>query len=381
MKVGLMGFEFDSANKGCEALAHSFIETLRRIVDEQLIIYNFTNLSLGIFPDFYNDINFKRIPLKIKDFRFSTFRAMRECDFIFDVTLGDSFSDIYSSEQLKNNLKFKEMAIISKTPYILLPQTYGPFNNRKVRAFSKHVLKKSYVIYTRDTASAEYIKLLAGRDAFDVTDMAFTLPYKKKKRSEGKKIDVGINVSGLLWKGGFHNTNQFNLTVDYQKYILGLISWLKAAENYRVHLIPHVIDLKENAHDDDYKICKELADKYSNVTIPAPFKTPIEAKSYIADMDVFVGARMHSTIGAFSACVPTIPFSYSRKFEGLFESLKYTYVIHGSSMKTEEAIKQTLAWITKRDELKYNAMDSMQTINKKIGDFEMNLKTLLMRKK
>ena len=34
--------------------------------------------------------------LQIKDFSFQMIKAMRKCDFIFDITLGDSFSDIYS---------------------------------------------------------------------------------------------------------------------------------------------------------------------------------------------------------------------------------------------------------------------------------------------
>ena len=32
---------------------------------------------------------------------------------------------------------------------------------------------------------------------------------------------------------------------------------------------------------------------------------------------------MHATIGAISSGVATIPFSYSRKFEGLFGNLEY----------------------------------------------------------
>ena len=377
MKVGLMGFEFGSPNKGCEALGYSFINILNKIVEEKLIIYNFTNLSLGYFPEVYRDIEFKKAPLKIKDLSFSTFRAMKECDFIFDVTLGDSFSDIYSKDHLMNNLKFKEMAILSGTPYISLPQTYGPFYNKVVRALSKHVLKKSNTVFSRDTTSAEYVNELTGREVIDCTDMAFALPFTRTDVSNGSVMNIGINVSGLLWRGGFNRTNHFGLTVDYKKFTTEIINQLRAKDNCKIHLIPHVIDLKENAYDDDYKVCAELADDYSGIIIPQPFKTPIEAKSYISNMDVFVGARMHSAIGAFSACVPTIPFSYSRKFEGLFESLQYPFVIHGCCITTEEAIEQTLKWIDERAVLKNSVMDSMKIVNEKITNFEIHLANIL----
>ena len=51
----------------------------------------------------------------------------------------------------------------------------------------------------------------------------------------------------------------------------------------------------------------------------ALFKTAIQAKSYISNMDVFLGSRMHSTIGAISSGVATIPLSYAYKFEALYK--------------------------------------------------------------
>lgn len=46
-----------------------------------------------------------------------------------------------------------------------------------------------------------------------------------------------------------------------------------------------------------------------------------------------MGARMHSTIAAFSSRVPVVPMAYSRKFNGLFcDTLKYPCV---ADMKNE----------------------------------------------
>lgn len=44
-------------------------------------------------------------------------------------------------------------------------------------------------------------------------------------------------------------------------------------------------------------------------------------------MDFFMGARMHSTIAAFSTGVPVVPMAYSRKFNGLFaDTLSYSHL-------------------------------------------------------
>ena len=184
------------------------------------------------------------------------------------------------------------------------------------------------------------------------TDMAFILPYKKnKKKSNKEKVKIGINISGLLYKGGFHSKNQFGLSINYKKYIETLIEYLLSKKEYEIHLIPHVIDLNENAYDDDYKITEEIQKKYDNCVLPPPFKTPIEAKSYISNMDIFIGSRMHSTIASFSSGVVTIPISYSRKFEGLYDSLDYPYVINATKTNEEIAIEKVKEYIDKKDEL------------------------------
>ena len=64
-------------------------------------------------------------------------------------------------------------------------------------------------------------------------------------------------------------------------------------------------------------------------------------KNYISKMDFFIGARMHATIGALSSGVPVIPFSYSRKFEGLFNSIDYPFVIEATKWDTRKCLERT----------------------------------------
>ena len=68
-------------------------------------------------------------------------------------------------------------------------------------------------------------------------------------------------------------------------------------------------------------------------------------------MDVFVGARMHATLAAYSSGVAAIPFSYSRKFEGLYESLEYPFVISGTKMTTDDALEKTVEYIRSPEKL------------------------------
>ena len=84
-------------------------------------------------------------------------------------------------------------------------------------------------------------------------------------------------------------------------------------------------------------------------------------------MDIFIGARMHATIAAFSAGVITIPTGYSRKFKGLYDSIEYPYVIDLQNMTTSEAIEKTLEYIENSYMLEKQIMESKMLIDLKNG--------------
>ena len=113
-----------------------------------------------------------------------------------------------------------------------------------------------------------------------------------------------------------------------------IIDWLKKQQSYEIHMISHV---GNEAIDSMGGI--------DGVIYHQECATPIEVKTLISSMDIFVGARMHATIGAVSSGVATIPVAYSRKFSGLYGSLGYPYIIDLQSLDTEKAIELTKEYI------------------------------------
>lgn len=375
MKIGLMGFEFESANKGCEALVYSFLSIINDAITDNTYIYNYSGTSLGKVPNNFNDVQFKNIVPKLKDINFKYIRSLKECDYIFDVTMGDSFSDIYSKSYYDGLARHKIVAEFMCKKYILLPQTYGPFEHESSAISAKKVFNKAYKIYCRDEMSQKLLENKFNiKDSFLASDMAFVLPYDKMMYQFSNEKKIGINVSGLLYRGGFHSENQFGLTVDYPVLVDKLIEDLSA--EYEVHLIPHVIDLNEDSYDDDYKTCEMLHKKFPNTILAPAFETPIQAKSYISNMDIFIGSRMHSTIASFSSAVVTIPISYSRKFEGLFGSLNYPYVVNAKEESTESAYELILKYIKNREVLSGAQYESMKIVSEKNLAFRESLTSL-----
>lgn len=84
-----------------------------------------------------------------------------------------------------------------------------------------------------------------------------------------------------------------------------------------------------------------------------------------------------STIGAFSSGGPVIPFSYSRKFEGLFGNLNYNYVVNGRVENTESAVRKTLQYVLDYEKLKTAELKSMVKVYTLLDEFCSKLRILI----
>ncbi len=380
MKIGLIGFSFSHENKGCEALTYSMIGLLQKLFPkERMEIVNFSSVAdLGDVPASFPQIHFSSYQIRLKDWKMSYMKEFQSCDMVFDITFGDGFSDIYFVKPMYKNVLIKWLAGASKTKFVLAPQTYGPFSDKKLERFAAMAIRKADYVYSRDQLSANYVKQISGREIKVVTDLAFALPFDKNAvHLEG--ANIGINISGLLWKGGFSSSNQFGLTVDYREYCKRLIDYLLEETDYKIHLISHVTvpaDKTKVIPDSDVEGCQELKKFYAKedrVILAPVYESPIMIKNYIVQMDYFIGARMHATIGAFSGGVKTIPFAYSRKFQGLYENLQYPYFIDGTKVSTEEALEKTIELFGKADEIVAASEIGKTMIQKNMAAFEQEL--------
>ena len=198
MIIGLFGFDFISSNKGCEALTYTFLSTMERICDEKkLYVYNFTyNKTLGRIPEQFPEIEFKQCNINLKNPRYwkNAFKLLKTCDVFFDATFGDGFSDIYGKKwNIKTDL-IKQMVIWSGTPLVLVPQTYGPYNNLVLKKWAMRLIRKADLVYSRDNLSAKVIKEQSGVEIKVGSDMAFKLPYDRTKyKIDNERINIGIN--------------------------------------------------------------------------------------------------------------------------------------------------------------------------------------------
>lgn len=73
----------------------------------------------------------------------------------------------------------------------------------------------------------------------------------------------------------------------------------------------------------------------------------------------------------------TIPISYSRKFEGLFGSLNYPYVVNAREETTDSAFELISELLSNTDLLNNSQQKSNKMIIKKNEYFKMSINKLL----
>lgn len=273
-------------------------------------------------------------------------------DILLDIGAGDSFADIYGDKRFAYMVATKAMAISAGKPLVLSPQTIGPFSRQPHTAIAAWLCRKATAVFARDPLSMAVLeKLSPEARARQVVDVAFALPYDKPKpRAKGGLVRIGLNVSGLLMNGGYAGGNEYGLGFDYPALTRRLVTSFLAMPDTEVHLIPHVI-APNLPRDDDAAAADALKAEFPALIRHPDFASPSAAKSMIATMDFMTGARMHATIGAYSAGVPVVPISYSRKFEGLYGGLAYPWLVNAKGMTTDAAEAFILDALARRDEL------------------------------
>lgn len=123
---------------------------------------------------------------------------------------------------------------------------------------------------------------------------------------------IGINISPHILKCERNNG------IAYENY-KELIAYILKESDYSIALIPHVVW----KHNDDLEVLRKLYDEFQQDPrlILVEDHTAPELKYIISRSDIFVGARTHATIAAYSSCVPTLVVGYSVKARGIAQDL------------------------------------------------------------
>ena len=193
-------------------------------------------------------------------------------------------------------------------------------------------------------------------------DPAFQLDIKELALPIGftPNNTIGINVSPMIIE--YENTR--GLAIQNYK---NLIKYIIESTNFQIALIPHVV----RKNGDDRIPLTEIYNNFKETgrVILIDDCNCIELKGFISRCRMFIGARTHATIAAYSTCVPTLVVGYSVKARGIAQDIfgRYeNYVIPVQSLQNEYELIKAFQWLLKyENDIRSHLKSFMPSYNEK----------------
>ena len=207
-------------------------------------------------------------------------------------------------------------------------------------------MKRYTLITPRESITAEALQRAGVVENVKLfPDPAFALEAEKMQLPERFTAGgtIGINVSPMIVR---HEKVDGITLANYRKLIDHILQTTKDS----VALIPHVMW----NYNDDRLTLKELYRGFeANERVLLFPDLPCQKLKYIiSQCKVFIGARTHATIAAYSSCVPTLVVGYSVKARGIARDLFGTeenYVLPVQALEDPEELIQAYGWMMERE--------------------------------
>ena len=343
----------NSNNHGCEAIYLSLMEILgnnkyvaysenydedKKVLNDKLNLvnisqeYNYSILENLIYKVSYklkkDDMLFYKY--KYKGFK-KNFNTRNE---IFLSVGGDNYC-YGCSEWLKvlNDIVKKNNKIIL-TGCSLEPNSFDENMKNNLSIFDHIIARESITYEALESNGFSNISL--------IPDPAFVLPKCEiddaNDLSFFQKETIGINISPLILKDDSNGIIKKNIDL--------LLEYIIKETNYNIALVPHVM-IKGN---NDLEAMKIYFEKYQNTGRIRIIKkdSACAIKGYISKCKIFVAARTHVSIAAYSTCVPTLVLGYSVKSRGIAKDIfgSYeNYVLPINQINEETDVQKSFMYI------------------------------------
>lgn len=209
-------------------------------------------------------------------------------------------------------------------------------------------IQKDFMLFDAVTAREsltyeEFRKRLKGISIYYYPDPAFVMQKEKVSLPKGfeEGNTIGVNVSTMVTEKQY-GSDSFAVIQAYVK----MIEWILEYTEHKVMLLPHVM---KNL---DLKILKMIHENFVNNSrvflVNNEDLNAGQLKYLISKCILYVGARTHSTIAAYSSFVPTLVVGYSVKSRGIARDLFGTekgYVVPVSQLANMNTLKNAFEYI------------------------------------
>ena len=211
-----------------------------------------------------------------------------------------------------------------RKPVVLLPQTFGPFDDAVTqRRFSK-LLQYVTLAFARDKESHAHLAALAGVDPAKVAraaDIAFQFRGAPPEEGAEALRAAGIDVSERPLVGLGASFRVYELAEErgkadeYVARLAALARHVAEVKGASVAIVPHALIGR-----DDVLVARRVMERLNGLPNVAAITQDCPAallKSIIGHCALLVTSRFHSIVAALSQRVPVVAVGWSHKYAGI----------------------------------------------------------------
>jgi polysaccharide pyruvyl transferase WcaK-like protein len=362
MNIEIVGI--NPQNKGARMMFDTIVKNckFRFGNDTKIVVKVDSNLSwkFASKENIYKKLHYRKYHFDFGDFGFfipSNIRKKnniildKELDLVFDAS-GFAYGDQWTYRIAKYAAKNSKRMHKRKIPYILMPQAFGPFDNKTNEYYTKKLFKYSSIIFVRDKESYQHvINLNLEKDVISKIKLSPDITINNKPKRIIKPSVKSKRVCIILNEKIISSSEVDNISKIYMKFISEIIN--------NFHHLGKEVFLLNHEGNKDLSLCLEVKKVHRNIEI-IDENDPWLIKSIIGQSSFVFSSRFHGLVNSLSQSIPSITIGWSHKYHELmsdFGQEKYLIQIDDKLTDIAKLIK----------ELVDNEMDVKSTLKEAVN--------------
>lgn len=278
-------------------------------------------------------------------------KTLESVDAVIDVS-GFAYSDdcAWGAYSVKMTWAWVDYCNSKDKPYILMPQAWGPFEEKQIAFLSKRICNGAAVFVSRDNQSSEFLARLQKKSINEirqVPDIAFCFHGESVAAGESILKNIGIQnerpLIGIVPNMRVYERARGDSAAnDYVKLLIEAANHCISNLGADVLLMPNEIKVPGNTSSDDRFLCSIIADQIQmpeHCHIIKDYKSSETVKSILGQVDLLIASRFHSLVFALSQGVPAVALGWSHKYIELLRPFGLeNFVINHDQLDTTEVI-------------------------------------------
>lgn len=261
---------------------------------------------------------------------------------------------------------------------ILWGCSMGPENMTKEKLAT---LFNFSLVYTRESLTYNYFKSLGLKHMCLLPDPAFILrddPCPLPECFRSNEV-IGLNISNYVMGG-------MTLDKPFGREVLRLIDHILKNTSLHILLIPHVTWNRDNVNQDDRQmagiVSRHFGDSDRLHILDIDTLNYCQIRHIISKCKMFIGARTHAVISAYSMCVPTIALGYSIKSRGIAKDLGLddVLVVNCKQFSEGDLLRSFLHLATNEESIRKQLTDIMPEYTQRTYQIREYLKQITEQK-